>query len=124
MRLKLKHLACQARAHCRACRTDPDWRERATGVAAFPCPHGVMADNIPEPRTPAPRKPTTLSEGDIRLAEQRAAVCEGCEHNRGVRRAVNGFNLYRVRCAVCKTCGGGGISLVHARCRQGKWPAD
>ena len=48
MRLKqLKKLACHTRAHCAACRTDADWRERVTGARDFDCPHGVTSDSLP-----------------------------------------------------------------------------
>ena len=44
---KLKVLQCHTHAHCRACRTDADWRERVTGVRDFDCPHGVTESNLP-----------------------------------------------------------------------------
>jgi hypothetical protein len=40
-------LRCETRAHCRACRTDPDWCERVVGAREFECPHGVTAGSLP-----------------------------------------------------------------------------
>jgi len=41
---QLRPLACETRAHCRACRTDSAWRERVVGVPDFDCPHRVYWD--------------------------------------------------------------------------------
>ena len=46
-RKQLRRLACHTRAHCRACRTDADWRENVTGLREFPCPHGVTKLTMP-----------------------------------------------------------------------------
>ena len=45
--MRLAVLQCHTRAHCRACRTDPDWAGRVVGAREFECPHGVTADNLP-----------------------------------------------------------------------------
>lgn len=39
--MNYKKLKCGTRAHCRSCRTDPEWRERVTGVRDFSCPFGI-----------------------------------------------------------------------------------
>lgn len=36
---------CRSLAHCRACRTRPDWRARVG--APDTCPHGYTADDLP-----------------------------------------------------------------------------
>ena len=44
---QLRKLACHTQAHCRACRTDADWRENVTGVRDFECPYGVTESSLP-----------------------------------------------------------------------------
>ncbi len=41
---QLRVLACETRAHCKACRTDSGFRSRSVGVPDFECPHRVYWD--------------------------------------------------------------------------------
>ena len=38
---------CETRVHCRACRTDAEWRKNVGAPTV--CPHDVTLDNLPEP---------------------------------------------------------------------------
>lgn len=76
---------------------------------------GVAVDARPTGRA-APEPPT---DEQIALAEQRAAVCEGCDKSQGVRLIVNERPVYNVR---CEDCGCGGLSLIRGDCPQGLWP--
>lgn len=57
MRNYTETLHCQCRAHCRACRTDAQWRDRVRLSFSVPadwdmvCPHGVTADSLPPPQS-------------------------------------------------------------------------
>ena len=41
---QLKHMACNTRVHCKACRSDSGFRSRVTGVSDFECPYRVYWD--------------------------------------------------------------------------------
>ena len=58
--MNLKALACHTRAHCAACRTDADWRERVTNVREFACPEGFTASNLPPPNLPDGTPPQSV----------------------------------------------------------------
>lgn len=119
---------------CMTCRTDPDWRERVTGVREFDCPHGITAsqakDGLPARPHARPPQPIKMPEGRvIRLAIARAAACTTCEHlnpKSGVRLtrpSGRGFEpIFRAACKLCSSCGGG-VSLIHGaeKCKAGKW---
>lgn len=44
--MNLKILKCEERVHCKPCRTDPDWCEKALGIREFDCPYGVTAESL------------------------------------------------------------------------------
>ena len=57
--------ACQCRAHCPACRTDPVWRA-AVGAPEV-CPHGVTIDDLP------PIVDTST------IVKERMVFCQSCD---------------------------------------------
>lgn len=76
--------ACQSRAHCLACRTDPQWR--AIVKAPDVCPHGVTADDLPELMPgaaeravmPKPRRNAEPTPEEVDRLTTIRARCFGC----------------------------------------------
>lgn len=67
-----------------------------------------------EVATPTPILPARLDE-----VERRLAVCESCQHSRGVTRLAGRFAVYSVSCDLC---GCGGLKAEVGPCPANKWP--
>jgi len=123
---------CNSRAHCRACRLSPAFRQSLTARFALPgvdfgCPHGITAETLPTFPSVAEQvhnlssaltraashviQAHTLPVADSPEQERRWDICRGCAN----------FVADTQRCRICGCRLKAKIKLDTDHCPDAKW---
>lgn len=103
--MNLKVLRCETRAHCMACRTDPEWTERVVGVGKFPCPHGVTARTQKDGSVKLIE--ITISAKAKNVAKNASKAIKSIVKTEVLRMDRADDELYKERLNTCANCPGG-----------------
>lgn len=100
----LRILKCEDRVHCKACRTDADWRESVVGIRNFECPYGVTAKTEKDGSVKIVE--LSISARAKNLVKSAASGAASVVKTEVLRKDRASEDLYKERLNTCANCPG------------------